>query len=125
MLHYSSLLFLSNALHALITSHYWFLAMFVVLTATSFFWHSHWFDYPILWWIDHLAVYATIATCGYFCFYTMCMLRVLAITLVLCIGGIYYYLERKVEPDTANELHVLMHVLACVALHIVVITSKQ
>lgn len=124
MLHISSLLFVTNCLHAAALSHYYFLFLFSVLTITSFVWHARIFESEIFWWIDHVAVYTTVLSCIYYSSVMHSGLRFACLGIAVVIAIIYYRLERNCSLDLANEMHVVMHALAVIALHMILIGTS-
>ena len=129
MLQLTSLLFATNAAHALTTRHLFYAVLLLFLTATSVAWHScnknlELEHNRLFFWIDQFAIWSVITLSIYHAFHLKSVYRwvFVALSVLLTAVAIYMSIVWWNNKETPN-CHSAIHVLACLSMHCILLGS--
>jgi len=126
MKHITSIVFLTNAAHALFRGAYLYSASFAALTLTSIALHVadiHSAERDTLFWIDQAAIFSVFLIGLYYVFHVHPSLQMLAIISILVVIAMFYggWLTNSCCFDScetfANHAHCCMHIIGSIGHH--------
>jgi hypothetical protein len=123
MLHFSAMIFFTNAFHALNKSFLFYGLAFAALALTSYFHHKRPVKSAVLFWLDQLAVWAVISIGGVHFFSAPLSAQLIIFPTVLSVAILYWHGKRTqtlcFDPrkHVATLSHVGMHLLASLGHH--------
>lgn len=132
MLHYTSLLFISNAIHGGLVCNYMVEYLLMCLVGTSLIHHSKYYDIYIGKKIIHTLDMCLVYTAFFMSIYNIIKiyqvigfvyslyLNILSLTISACIGVTTTYFEHKLTRYKINwrHLHALFHIFGCLGGHL-------
>jgi predicted membrane channel-forming protein YqfA (hemolysin III family) len=121
MLQLTSLLFATNAAHALTTRHIFYAVALLFLTACSVAWHSAEKLNPAFmtrFWMDQVAAWSVVILSLFYITRIHSQYLWLALVFVLLAAGLSYYLCHVCSWNNENPFpHASLHLVACIGIH--------